>query len=95
MESLHSAGGILDFHLRKSRFLALPFDHKIDRIEVRLSLPPSGDIDQGASFKLLDVAVDARNAHSDIFGETVLAGEAEIIVPRVAEKQRIDRLGSD
>lgn len=90
-----SIGGILDFRIWKSRFSRLSFDDEIDRIEVRFSLSSSGDFDKGASFKLFDVAVYAGDAHSNIFGEPVLAGKTEIVVPCVAEKQRIYCLGSD
>src|SRR5580700_7903097 len=76
VESLDCAGGILDFRIWKSGFRTLPFDHEIDRIKVGLSLTPSGDFYEGASFELLDVTVHARNAHGDIFGEAVLARKA-------------------
>ena len=71
------------------------FDHEIDRVEVRLPLSPSRDLDEAAALELLDESVDARDAHSDILREPILSGEAKVVVPRVAEQQRVDRLCAD
>lgn len=94
-ESWISIGGILDFHPWKSRLSGLLLDDEIDGVEVRPSLPSSGDLDEGAALKFLDEAIDARDAHSDILGKTILAGKAEVVVPGIAEEQRVDRLRAD
>ena len=95
MEYLFSTGGILDFRRWKSRFPGLLFDHEIDGVEVRPPLPASRNFNERTALKLLDEAIDARDAHADILGEAVLAGKAKIVVPGVAEKQRVDRLCAD
>jgi len=95
VEYLFSTGGILDFRRRKSRIPDLPFDHEVDGVEVGPPLPASRNFNQRTALKLLDEAVDARNAHADILGEAVLAGKTKVVVPGVAEKQRVDRLCAD
>src|SRR5277367_3689631 len=87
--------GILDFRLWKSGLPYLLFNHEIYGVKVRLPLSPSRDLDQRTTLKFLYESVDARDAHGDILGEALLAGEAKIVVPGIAKEQRVDRLCAD
>ena len=87
--------GNLDFRMWKSGFSTLSLHYKVDCVEVGLALTASGYFDEGATLKLLDVAVHACNTHSNIFREPILAGKAKIVVPRVAQKEGVNGLGSD
>ena len=91
MEYWHSIYGNLDFHRWKSRFSWFLFNDEIDGVKICFTLSPSGDLNEAASFKLLDKAVYAGDAHADIFGQTVLPWEAQVVVPSVTEQQGIDR----
>ena len=88
-------GGILDFRRWKSGLPYLLFNYEIDRVKIRLPLSPSRDLDQRTTLKFLYEPVDARNAHGNILGETLLARETKIVVPGIAKKQRVDRLRAD
>ena len=88
-------GGILDFRRWKSGLPYLLFNYEIDRVKIRLPLSPSRDLDQRTTLKFLYEPVDARDAHRNILGETFLAGETKIVVPGVAEEQRVDSLRTD
>lgn len=68
---------------------------ELDFVEVRLALTASDDFHQSGGFERLDEFIDARNAHAHVLGETFLAGKAGIVVPRVAEKHRINDFRSD
>ena len=76
MENWISISGILDFRPWKSGFSLLGLHHKIDGVKVRLSLPPSLDFNERTTLKFLDESVDARDTHSNVLCETILAGKA-------------------
>src|SRR5438105_2215981 len=69
--------------------------NEVDGIEVGLALSPSGDVDEAAGLKFFDEGVDAADAHPESLGQCVLPWEAKVVVPGVAEKERVGRLGTD
>ena len=98
MEFWNITVGNLDFHRWKSRFPKTQFfgfDYEIDRIKIGFPLPPPGDLNERGFLKLLYEAVHAGDTHAHVLGEPILAGKAKVIVPGVAEQQRVDRLGTD
>jgi hypothetical protein len=52
----------------------------------------SPDVDEGALLELGDRAADGRDVGAHVLGETLLAREAEVVVPGIAEQQGVDRL---
>ena len=68
--------------------------HKADLVDIGLALAATGDFDQLLCFKLLDEIVDAAEADAEIVGKPLLTGKAEVVVPGVAQKFRIDDDGA-
>ena len=89
---MKSADGNLDFHRWKSGLplcLGLLGDNERDLVDIGLALPPSFNLDQARILKLFDEPVDTGDAHSQVVREALLSGEAEIVVPRVAQELRV------
>src|SRR5262245_50134107 len=79
----------------KSRLRCFATNNEVNGVEVGLALASARDLDEAAGLQLLDEAVDAADAHADRLRERVLAGEAEVVVPGVAQEQSVGGLGLD
>lgn len=91
-----SAGRILEFDISNSGIPCPAFllHDEFDFVEVCFPLAASRDLHEPGSFKLLDEVVHPRGAHAQIFPKPLLAGEAAILMPRVMEKQRVGKFGT-
>ena len=80
-------------HPCKSAFAHLLLHDEVDDVEVGLSLSAALDLDETAVFELRDGPADGRDVRAHVLGEALLAGEAQIVVPGVAEEERVGGLG--
>jgi hypothetical protein len=60
---------------------ALTCDQEL--IDIRPALPLSGDPDEALGLELLEILVGRLTCHADIVSEALLAGKAEVVLPRV------------
>ncbi len=65
---------------------------EFNRIEICFPLSVLGNCNKIRSFQLFDELIYPPNAHTDIFGQPRLAGEAFLIVPSVAEEHGVNHL---
>lgn len=67
-------------------------DLKADGVKVGASLAASLDADHASLLQFTDVLRHTRAAHANGFAERLLAGEALIIVPGIAQEHRVNDL---
>lgn len=67
----------------------------MDGIEVGFPLSPALDRDQVDTLQFGDQLCDPRTGHAHILRESILAREAGIVVPGVAQKHGVNHLGAN
>ena len=80
----------------KTGFLLLSFfcNGEFDLVEVCPPLPSLRDIDQPDPLKLLNEPIHRRHSASHALCELLLARKAEIVIPRVSQKEGVHDLGA-